>query len=93
MIEKIVIISLLVFAIHYTMQEDEIFGWLGEWFYKVLPDKLHDPVYDCVVCMCFWYGSIIYWLLWRENIIDWLVTVIAAMGLNAIINQLTPDRE
>lgn len=93
MIEKVIIISLIVFAIHYTMQHGEIFGFLGDWFNKALPSSIHGPVYDCVVCMAPWYGSIIYWMVWRVRVIEWLIVVIAAMGLNAIINQLSPDKK
>lgn len=106
MIEKIFIISFWVFSIHYTMQEGEIFGKLGDWLYEHLPKKLHDPVFECVVCMCFWHGSIVYWLffadmkiesLWPIKIIipfysieDWILLVIAAMGLNVILVKFFP---
>jgi len=106
MIDKIIIISFIVFAIHYSMQEGEIFGKLGAWFERNLPEKLKQPVFDCPVCMCPWYGSIIYWLVFApmtiESLrpiriivpigtwIEWIVVVIAAMGFNAIINKMFP---
>lgn len=89
MIEKIIVISLLVFAIHYTMEHGEIFGFLGDWFSDHLPDKLHNPVFACSVCMAPWYGTIIYWLVWRNGLKEWLIVIISAMGLNAVISQLT----
>ena len=90
MIEKIFIISFLVFAIHYTLQPGEIFGRLGDWFYKHLPSWTHQPLYDCPVCMVFWHGTAIYWLVWATGWKEWLVVVIAAMGLNAIIVKVFP---
>lgn len=93
MIERILIISLLVFAINYTMKHGEVFGFIGDWLDKVLPEKLKEPVFACVVCMAPWYGTILYWLIWGNNHKEWLIVAIAAMGLNAIINQLIPKDE
>lgn len=93
MIEKIFITSALVFAVHYVLQEGEIFGWLGDLLAKILPDKLHDPFFECVVCMAGIYGALIYWIIWHVSVKEWLVINLSAIGLNAIINQLTPDKE
>lgn len=91
MTEKIFIISLIVFAIWYTMLPGEIFGKLGLWFSKHLPDKLHGPVYECAVCMSFWYGTIIYWLNW-SSWREWILVVPASMGLNVVITHLWPEK-
>jgi hypothetical protein len=93
MIEQILIISFWVFAIHYTMQHGEIFGWIGDWFSEVLPEKLHNPVFDCEVCMCPWYGSFLYIIMWKPTWHEFgiaLIVVIAATGLNAILTKLFP---
>lgn len=93
MVEKIFIISFIVFAIWYTYQEGEIFGALGKWFEKHLPEKLHQPVYECPVCMGGIYGAILYWLIWGNSIKEWLIVNIAVIGLNAILNKLFPPGE
>lgn len=85
MIEKVIIISLIVFAIHYVMMEGEIFGFLGDWLAKVLPDRLHNPVFECVVCMAGIYGIMLYWLIWAGSVKEWLVVNVAAIGLNSIL--------
>jgi hypothetical protein len=95
MIEKIFIISFLVFAIWYTMKPGEIFESLGYWFEKNLPEKIHPAVFSCFVCMCPYYGSLLYWLIWGlwlhvAQWQEWLVVVIAAMGLNGIFSHLFP---
>ena len=87
---NILITSFTVFAIWYTMLEGEIFGKAGIWFNQHLPTKLHQPVYDCPVCMVMWYGTAIYWAVWHVSVLDWLLTVPAAMGLNAVITKLWP---
>lgn len=87
MVEAAFIISLLVLSIHYTMQEGEIFGGLGKWFSNNLPYAIHQPVFECNVCMTPWYGSLIYVLIWGVNW-QWPVVVIAAMGLNIIYNRI-----
>lgn len=92
MIEKIVIISLVVFAIWYTMQEGEIFGTLGKWFYNNLPKKIHNPIFDCSVCMAPWYGSLIYWTVMPGTLKEWPIVVISSMGLNVVITRLWPER-
>lgn len=98
MLEKSLIISLLVLSIHYTMQEGEIFEGLGKWFEKVLPGKLHPPVFACNVCMTVWYGTLLYWLIpWQKlnltvsNWLEWPVVIIVAMGINIVINKWSPD--
>jgi hypothetical protein len=91
MIEQIIITSLLVFAIWATMWEEAIFDFVRIWGDKHLPKKLQKPIYDCPVCMGFWYGSAIYWLLWGSGWVEWAVVVVAAMGLNAVLIKLMPD--
>lgn len=90
MIEKIIITSLLVMAIWSTMWEGMIFAFVRKWG-EVHLGKLREPVYDCPICMTFWYGSAIYYLLWRNSWIEWVVVVVAAMGLNAVLVKLFPD--
>lgn len=86
MIEHILIISLIVFAIHYTMLDGEIFGILQQ----IPLGKLADPIRDCPVCMVPWYGAIICLLLgWY----DWPLVLPAALGLNAVITRLQPDKD
>lgn len=94
--EFALIISLTVFAIHYTMQPGEIFGKLGDNFDTNLPDKLKPPVFDCPVCMVPWYGTVIYFLLvgiHHATFGGWFVAVIPAMGLNAVLVKLFPDKD
>lgn len=98
MIEKSLIIALLVLSIHYTMQDREIFEGLGKWFEKVLPERIHPAVFACNVCMTFWYGTGLYWLIpWQKlnltvsNWLEWPVAIIVAMGFNIVINKWSPD--
>lgn len=109
MTEKIFIISMMVFAIWFSMQPSEIFEKLGDWLHDHLPKKLHSPAFDCPVCMVPYYGSVIYWLLfmpmkinslWPLNVtlywmgfVEWFTVIIAAMGLNAVIVKLWPSKE
>lgn len=99
MLEHSLIIALLVLSIWYTMQEGEIFAGVGRFFSKVAPSKLHDPLYECPVCMSFWYGSALYGLFpWHKvgfgeaRLIEWPIVVIVAMGINAALNKLSPDK-
>lgn len=93
MIEHIAIISLIIFAIWYTMLEGEIFGSLGRWFERTLPGWIQQPLHECPVCMAPYYGTAIYWLAFGVNVRDWLLTVIPAMGLNVVVMRLWPKDE
>lgn len=87
MLEHAAIIALLVLAIWYTFQEGEIFGFVQRW-----DDKVWFPaVFGCNVCMCPWHGSYLYVLIYGINW-QWPVVVLAAMGINAGINKLSPDK-
>ena len=100
MIEKSLIIALLVLSIHYTMQEGEIFERLSKLFEKYLPEAIHPAVFACPICMVFWHGGLLYWLVpWGKlgippttgSIWQLLITVITAMGINIVIVKLWPN--
>jgi hypothetical protein len=91
MLEHSFIIALIVLSVWYTMQEGEIFGRLGLWFEKHLPLVMIAPAFQCNVCMCPWYGSVLYIMLYGVNL-QWPVVVICAMGINIVINKLSPDK-
>lgn len=90
MLEQSLIIALIVLSLWYTMQEGEIFAGLGRWFEKHLPSKIHPAVFECNVCMTFWYGSALYWILYGYSVANWLIVVVVAMGINIVINKWTP---
>lgn len=92
MLEKIVITALIVYAIWYTMQPREIFSRLSG-FLERLPYPLHAPLFECSICMSPWYGTAIYWTVWGHSWLEWLVCVIAAMGLNAWVVRLSSQKD
>lgn len=81
-----------VFCIWYTMQPGEIFGRLGDWFEKHLPEKLTDPVYECPVCMFPYYGIPFYILVLSLDRIhditvrEMILVLFFGIGFNAIVN-------
>jgi hypothetical protein len=74
------------------MQEGEIFESLGKFLEKHLPKKLHQPVFECNVCMTPWYGSVMYWIIYGHGWEDWLFTIFMAMGLQIVLNKLAPHK-
>jgi hypothetical protein len=90
-------------AIWATMWEGAIFEFVRLWAEKRIkkpgkrkyepriPEKWRKPVYDCPICMCYWYGTALYWIIWGVSIKEYLIVVIAAMGLNAVLIKLMPD--
>lgn len=90
MLTQAMIIALIVLSIHYTFQKGEIFGSVGNWLEKKLPSYLHPPVFECNVCMSFWYGTGLYWLIWGNNANEWIIVVLVAMGFNIVFNKWEP---
>lgn len=82
---------MMVFAIHYTMQEGEIFGVAQ----KIPLGKLADPLRDCPVCMMPWYGTVIYLIFgYHPNWVEGIEIILASMGINAVLNKIMsgPDQ-
>lgn len=92
MIEKILAVSFIVQAIYYTMKPGEIFCQLGYFLKGLLKTKWHNPIFSCPVCMCPWYGSAVYWIFFHVSAIEWILIVLSATGLNAVINKLAPKK-
>ena len=88
MLEQSFIIALLILAIWYTMQEGEIFGFMQRWSKM----KIAPALFDCNVCMTPYYGSVLYVLIYGINW-QWPVVVLSAMGINAAVNKLSPDKQ
>lgn len=88
MLEKIIIVSFCVIAIWATLLYGMIFGFIGTWAQKLkkngkpnIPAWLQKPLFDCVICMTMYYGSALYWIYWGESVKEWVIVVIAAMGI------------
>jgi hypothetical protein len=93
MLAHIIITSLFVFGYCCIFWEGMIFDKVGNWLDERLPEWLAKPLYQCYICSCFWWGSLLYYIMWRESWLDWFVTVVAAMGLNAALSKLFAKEE
>lgn len=91
MIEKILIMSLWTIGYCATFWEGMIFEKIGEWLDERLPEWISKPLYGCFICACFWWGSALYWVFLGSDWQEWLLCVIAAMGLNAALSKLFHD--
>lgn len=91
MLESAAIIALLTLSIWYTYQEGEIFHSVALFLERNTPSKIHPALFDCNVCMTPWYGSLLYVIIYGVTW-QWPIVVIAAMGINAAINKLAPDK-
>lgn len=89
MIEKIIIISLFTIGYCCTFWEGMIFERVGNWLETHLPEWVNKPTWQCYICTCFWLGTALYWIVWHNNVVEWLLCVIPAMGLNAVISEFT----
>ena len=93
MIAQALIIALIVLSINYTMQPGEIFEKLGKWLEKNTPSQIHPALFECSVCMCPGYGSVLYWIIYANDWKEWLIVIIVAMGFNIVINKWSPPDE
>lgn len=97
-IQQSLVISLCVIAIWATMWEGMIFGFIREWGENYLFENERKVAFDCPICMCPYYGSIIYFIAffslsegWASGIITYVIAIMAAMGWNAILVKFLPE--
>lgn len=93
MIEHIVIIALFTLGYCCTFWEGMIFEAIGDYMECNLPEWMWKPLGGCYVCACMWIGSGIYIILWWKDIVDWFVTCVAAMGVNAFVSFVSREGE
>lgn len=87
MTDKIFIVAFMVMAIYSTMLYGMIFQIVRMKLDKA-PHWLQKIIYDCPVCMCPYYGTAIYWLIWGDSVKEWVVVIVAAMGLCSVLIRL-----
>lgn len=99
MLEKIFIVSFIVFAIHATMEEGMIFEFVQKWYFKATKnwsEKKQEywskPLFACPICQTPYYGSAAYWLIYGNSWQEWLIVIIASMGVNTVFVKLFPDK-
>ena len=90
MLEKSVIITLIVWCIHSVFWPSMLLGSVSRWLSTWIPTKLQFPIYACALCMTPYYGSAAYWLIWANGWQEWIVVIMGAMGLSAIIISFLP---
>lgn len=95
MIEHILIIALFTLGYCCTFWEGMIFERAGDWMECNFPDWLWKPLGGCYICACMWIGSGVYAVLYtwphtRAQVIEWFITCVGAMGVNASVSLLQP---
>lgn len=89
MMQQILILCAGTFAFWWCFQKGEILGRIQTLFAALKP-SLKKPLFDCPVCMHFWYGTLFYWLIYGADWRTWLIVVIAGVGVNAVMVKLWP---
>ncbi len=93
MIEMIFIISFWVMGFCCVFWEGMLLEGLGDYLKLRLGEKIYKGLFGCFICACFWWGSLIYWIVWHNSFKEWFIVVIAAMGVNATIAKLAPSQD
>lgn len=95
MIEKAIILSLMITALHVSMCEGMILNRLriaiGNALDKVKLSVLKRPIYECLICMGGVYSVLIYPVLWGFSF-EVLPVMLCVIGLNAIVSRLIEER-
>jgi hypothetical protein len=93
MLEKISIITLIVWAVYAVFWDGMIFGFVSRWLsYRISP-MLQKPIYACPACMAMWYGTVLYWVIWGNSFKEYAICVAGSIGLSTIILVFQPPRE
>lgn len=61
MVEIGLVISLIVLFLHACTWDGQIFSFVRNWISE--DSKISNPIYNCPVCMQFWWGTAIYLIL------------------------------
>lgn len=63
-----------------------ILNFIADWAARIkMPKWLKEPLFDCPICQCPWWGTLIYWTLIGSDIREWIIVVLTAMGINSVI--------
>jgi hypothetical protein len=84
MVEHALVISLTVLFIYMCCTEGMIFHFVYKWFKTWLPEPLWKPVFSCPICMTPYYGTIVYLILYKTGVVDWIFTIFTAAGMNCV---------
>ena len=85
--EKALTISLIITAIHVSLLPEMIFSFIRYQLEK-LPLYLHNPLYNCLICMGGIYTLILYPILYHSFDFNTFITMLMVIGINTIISAL-----
>lgn len=89
MIEKSLVIAMFVMFVHSTTWNGMIFSRVADWFAcKPKLKWLQEISFGCPICACPYWGSLIYWVAWHNSILEWVLVIFAAGGINTVIVKL-----
>lgn len=95
MIERVIILSLMITAIHVTMCEGMLLNplrvMIGNVLDKIKLSVLKKPIYECLICMGGIYTIVLYPIIWGFS---WnvLPVMLCVIGLNSIVSRLIEER-
>ena len=91
MIERAIELSLIITAIHVCMMPGMIFGFIGNFFDKNLPEILKKPIFSCLICMGGIYSLLLYPLLYTCFDLLTIKTMLMVIGINTLIANLIKE--
>lgn len=77
-----------IWGVNYTFKPGEIFGDIGDWGRKHLPEYIIAPIYDCQFCMGSVHGTIFYlFFLQSYGLGLWVVFCFALVGFSTMVDR------
>lgn len=79
-----------IWGFEFTFQDGEIFGGIGNWMRKHLPEWSRKPTIDCKYCMASVHGTLMYAILIDGLLNPWYMWVIfcfCCCGATAVFDQ------
>lgn len=86
MVEHVLIVALFTIGYCCTFWEGMIFERLGNIIEFYVGETLWKSLGGCYICACMWVGSLVYAVTWHTSWLDWFVTCVSAMGVNAVVS-------
>lgn len=89
----ILLVSAWCFGFHNAFEDEQIFGSIGNWFRKRIPEFWLKPLIGCPICLPSVHGTAWFLLTQDWHFLTWIMFIVAASGINYVIYNLFPPND
>lgn len=84
--QRLALAGLIIVCIWTLLCPGMIFGKLGKWLEKLLPEWAQKPLFECPPCMASLWGTMVFLLTGGGTVVQGVVFVLALCGLMRILS-------